>query len=65
MAVRFHQVSSSGNQDMLIIYDYNINYIHVKTTKNKTRESITTTYKIGHHFLKPRGLIPKLHNLDN
>lgn len=62
---RFLCPSVSGNKEMLILYDYDSNYIHVEPMKDKTATEILAAYKRGHTLLSSRGLRPKLQRLDN
>ncbi len=50
---------------MLILYDYDSNYIHVEPMKSKTGPAILAAYKKAHVLLSSRGLRPQLQKLDN
>ena len=41
---RFLVTSASGNIDMLALYEYNSNYIHVEPMKNKSGPEILAAY---------------------
>ena len=62
---RFIQPSSQGNSDMLVMYDYDSNYIHVEPMPNKTGPAILAAYKRAHTLFSSRGLKPQLQRLDN
>jgi len=62
---KFVAASSSGNNYILIIYDYDSNAIIAVPLKNCKTKSILTAYKTGHARLCARGLRPKLQRLDN
>ena len=48
---RFLQASSSGNSDMLVIYDYDSNFIHVEAVSSKSGPSILAAYTL--HYTVP------------
>ena len=51
---RFITPSSSGNTDMLILYDYDSNFIHVEPMPNRSGASILAAYKWAHAWtMKP------------
>jgi hypothetical protein len=62
---RFIQPSSMGNSDMLVVYEYDSNFIHVEPMKNKTGPEILAAYKRAHDLFASRGLKPQLQRLDN
>lgn len=62
---RFLTPSVSGNKDILILYDYDSNFIHAEAMKNRTGPEILAAYKRGHELLSSRGLRPQLQRLDN
>ena len=62
---RFITPSSSGNTDMLILYDYDSNFIHVEPMPNRSGASILAAYKRAHTMFSSRGLRPQLQRLDN
>ena len=62
---RFIQPSSLGNSDMLVLYEYDSNFIHVEPMKNKTGPEILAAYKRAHDLFASRGLKPQLQRLDN
>ena len=62
---RFLTASDTGNKDMLVLYDYDSNYIHVEPMKDKTGAEILAAYKRAHSLLCSRGLKPQLQKLDN
>ena len=62
---KFVAPSSSGNNYIMIIYNYDSNTILAIPLKNYKSESILATYKTGHTRLCAAGLQPKLQCLDN
>jgi hypothetical protein len=62
---RFVTTSSSGNAYMLVVYDYDSNFIHVEAMKNRTGPEILSAYKRAHAMLSSKGLRPQLQRLDN
>jgi len=62
---KFVAPSSSGNNYIMIIYDYDSNTILAIPLKNCKADSILAAYKIGHARLCAAGLQPKLQCLDN
>jgi hypothetical protein len=57
--------SISGNQYLLVLYDYDSNFIHAKPMKNRTKETILAAYRRVLILFKSRALQPKLATLDN
>jgi hypothetical protein len=62
---RFILPSSTGNKGMLLLYDHDNNYIHVKPLKNHQSSKMYAAYKRGHALFTQRRLKPQLQNLDN
>ena len=58
-------LSISGNNYILVIYDYDSNTIHGQAIPDRKKESQVTVYEIILLVLKSRGLTPKLLRLDN
>ena len=50
---------------MLVLYDYDSNYIHVEAMVDQTGPSFLKAYKKAHKILTSRGLKPILQKLDN
>ena len=50
---------------MLVLYDYDSNYIHVEAMPSRTGYQILLAYRRAHDILKLRGLQPRLQKLDN
>ena len=50
---------------MLVLYDYDSNYIHVEAMKSKSGSEILAAYQRAHKLLTSRGLRPLLQKLDN
>jgi hypothetical protein len=57
--------SVSGNLYILVVYDYDSNFIHAEPMKNRTKDVILAAYQRVISLLKSRGLQPKLQKLDN
>ena len=64
-AGQFVQPSISGHSDMLVIYDYDSNFIHVEAMTSKSGPDILAAYKRAHALLTSRGHHPRLQRLDN
>jgi hypothetical protein len=62
---RFILPSSTGNTQLLVLYDYNSNYIHAEPMKTKSGPEILAAYKRAHHTLTMAGMRPKIQQLDN
>ena len=62
---RFLTTSNSGNTDMLILYDYDSNFIHVEPMKSHEGKEILAAYQRAHKLFTERGLRPLLQKLDN
>ena len=62
---RFLQPSTSGHSALLVVYDYDSNYIHVEAMASKSGPEILAAYKRAHTLLTSRGLRPRLQRLDN
>ncbi len=62
---RFVAPSSTGNNYILIVYDYDSNAILAVPLKNRKSETILAAYQVAHHRLCQAGLCPKLQCLDN
>eukprot|EP00978_Attheya_sp_CCMP212_P005327 scaffold11894_cov53-Attheya_sp.AAC.5 len=62
---RFLVSSSKGNSYMLVLYDYDSNYIHVEPMPSRSKESILVAYKKARAILIKAGLRSKLQRLDN
>ena len=62
---RFLTSSTSGNKEILILYDYDSNFIHAEAMKDRSGPEILMAYKRGHELLSSRGLRPQLQKLDN
>jgi hypothetical protein len=62
---RFLVASTAGNSYMLVLYDYDINYIHAEAMQNRTAKSILTAYINTLKLLTTAGLLPQLQHLDN
>jgi hypothetical protein len=50
---------------MLVFYEFDSNYIHVKPMKNRTKEEHLSAYHHAVTLFKSHGLTPKLQKLDN
>jgi hypothetical protein len=62
---RFILPSSTGNNQLLVLYDYDSNFIHAEPMKSKSGPEILAAYKRAHKMLCTAGLRPKLQRLDN
>ena len=62
---RFLIPSSSGNNYVFIMYDYDSNSIHAEAMPNRTAKAHVAAYTTVHNRLVRAGLRPKLHMLDN
>ncbi|EEC47130.1 predicted protein [Phaeodactylum tricornutum CCAP 1055/1] len=57
---RFLTPSSAGHNNMLVLYDYDSNAIHVELMKNKSGPEILAAYQRAHSLFTQRGLRPQL-----
>jgi hypothetical protein len=62
---KFLTPSVSGNQYVLIVYEYDCNYIYGAPMPDRTSPSIIAAYKTAIRLFKSRGLKPLLQRLDN
>jgi hypothetical protein len=63
---KFIVASSTGNNDVLIVYDYDSNSILVEPLRSQTAGAcILLTFTVVHARLVTAGLRPQLHRLDN
>jgi hypothetical protein len=62
---RFVTPSSSGNSYILMVYDYDSNYIHAKPMKSRSGSDILDAYQRAIALLTKRGFRPQLQRLDN
>lgn len=62
---RFVTPSSTGNNYLIIVYDFDSNCILAEPIKNRSAASILAGYKILHARLCAAGLRPLLQRLDN
>lgn len=62
---RFVLPSSTGNNYLLVLYDYDSNYIDAVPIQNRSARSILNAFKTSHNRLVKAGLRPQLHRLDN
>jgi hypothetical protein len=62
---RFLIPSSTGNNYVFVMYDYDSNSIHAEPMPNCTAKSHVTAYTVVHNKLVKAGLRPKMHMLDN
>jgi hypothetical protein len=62
---RFLQTSSLGNQYMMIMYEFDSNYIHVEPVRSRTGPHLLAAYQNGYNMLCARGFKPQLQRLDN
>ena len=62
---RFVIPSSTGNNYLFVLYDYDSNYIDAVPIPNRNAKTILTAFKTSYNRLINAGLRPKLHRLDN
>jgi hypothetical protein len=62
---RFPLPSSQGNTQLLVLYDYDSNFIHAEPMKTKSAASILNAYKKALAVFIAAGLRPVLQRLDN
>jgi len=62
---KFPLPSSTGNNYIFVLYDYDSNSIHAVAIKNRSAPSILAAYKIVFQRLTRAGLTPRLARLDN
>ena len=62
---RFLVSSSRGNSYVLVVYDYDSNYIHAEPLRSRSGPDILEGYQRSITLLTSRGLTPKLQRLDN
>jgi hypothetical protein len=62
---RFVTTSSAGYSYLLLMYEYDSNYIHAELMKNRTGPEILAAYKRGHNLFSSKGFKPRLQTLDN
>jgi hypothetical protein len=62
---RFTTTSTSGNSYLVIIYDYDSNFIHVEPLKSRSGPYILAAYQAAHTLFTSRGFQPRLQRLDN
>jgi hypothetical protein len=62
---RLPQASTSGNNYLLIAYDYDSNAILMRPIKNRKAETLTAAIQDVHNTLTKGGCKPKFHRMDN
>ena len=62
---KFIAPSSTGNNYLFVLYDYDSNCILCEPIKNRTKHSILAAFKVLHSQLIKAGIRPKLQRLDN
>ena len=62
---RFPVKSRSGNESILIMNNYDANYIHCEPIMRRGKGRLIDAYKHGYAFFKARGFQPKYECLDN
>ena len=63
--IKFPTKSTAGNTDILILFGYDSNSIHVEPIPSRSGYQILLTYQRMHRLLVSRGLRPKFQTLDN
>jgi hypothetical protein len=59
------QRSTSSNPHILVVYDYDCNYIDAISMPNQKGPAISVAYKKSHKFLEYWGFQPLLQRLEN
>jgi hypothetical protein len=62
---RFLTASSRGNSYLLVVYDYDSNYIHAEPMKSRGGADIIAAYQRTFSMFTSRGLTPQFQRLDN
>ncbi len=62
---RFPALSSTGNNYLFVMYDYDSNCIFAEPIASRKASDILTAFKLVHATLCRAGLKPRLHRLDN
>jgi hypothetical protein len=62
---RLPHPSESGNNYLLVAYDYDSNAILLRPIKNRTADALTEAIKSVHNTLSKGGCQPKFHRMDN
>ena len=57
--------SLSGNKYLLVLYNYDANYINAIPMPSRTKHQIQLAYKQSTEMLRKHGFTPKLQQLDN
>ena len=55
---RFHHTSTAGNKYMLVVYDYNINFVYFKAMPSRSDYQIMLAYQRAHAIMVARSLHP-------
>jgi hypothetical protein len=62
---RFPTVSSKCKNYIMVLYDYDTNYIHKAPLKTRSGPDIIAAYQTIHAFLVSRGMQTKIQRLNN
>jgi hypothetical protein len=62
---RFTTTSTSGNSYLMVVYDYDSNFIHVEPLKLRSGPCIISANQSAHQLFTSRGFQPRLQRLDN
>jgi hypothetical protein len=62
---RFPVVSSKGNKNIMLLYDYDSNAIMAQPIKDRTAPELLRAFQVMEQELVARGLEPKIMKLDN
>lgn len=62
---RFVSPSSNGNNYIMVVYDYDSNFLFAQPFPRRTKECILKAFQTVHKRLVQAGLRPKLQRLDN
>jgi hypothetical protein len=62
---RFPTTSTSGHNYLMVVYEYDANFIHAEPLKSRSGPTILAAYQHVHQLFTNRGFKPKLQRLDN
>ena len=62
---RFPKKSSRGNKYIMVVYNYDANYIHGLPLKNRKGAIIADTWQQLHNLFKFTSIAPEVYVLDN
>ena len=62
---RFPLTSKRGNKYIMILYDYDSNFIFAEPIKSRETDELVRAYNKCHQVLIKRGFTVKYHKMDN